>query len=69
MAANMANQHRWTRVPVLAAWLVASRLDRFAAMSRGVGKHETGKLTLLQRIRELGGQVRAKIPQRLAGGG
>lgn len=68
MAANMANQHRWSREPVLAAWLVASRLDRFAAMSRGVAEHETAKLALLQRIRELGAQVRGKIPQLLAGG-
>lgn len=68
MAANMANQHRWSRDPVLAAWLVASRLDRFAAMSRSVGEHEADKIALLARIRTLGGEARAKMPQLLAAG-
>ena len=66
LAANMANQQRWTRDETLSAWLVASRLDRFAALSRGVAEHEADKRALLQRIRELGAQVRLKIPQLLA---
>jgi len=61
LAANMANQHRWTRDEPIAKWLVASRLDRYAALSRSVGDHETDKLELLQRIRVLGGQAREKM--------
>jgi NAD(P)-binding Rossmann-like domain len=68
MAANMANQHRWTRDETLAKWLVASRLDRFAALSRSIGEHEADKRELLQRIRTLGGLARAKFPQLLAAG-
>jgi hypothetical protein len=66
LAANMANQHRWTRDEGLARWLVASRLDRYASLSRSVGEHETDKLELLQRIRVLGGQARAKMAVLLA---
>ncbi len=66
LAANMANQQRWTRDEVLGPWLVASRLDRFAALSRGVGEHEADKRELLQRIRTLGGLARPKMAQLLA---
>ncbi len=68
LAANMANQHRWTRDENLAKWLVACRLDRYAAMARGVGEHEADKRALLARIRDLGTAVRAKMPVLLAGG-
>jgi NAD(P)-binding Rossmann-like domain len=67
LAANMANQHRWTRDETLAKWLVASRLDRFASLSRAVGEHEADKRELLARIRALGAQVREKAPRLLAG--
>lgn len=61
LAANMANQQKWTRDEGIAKWLVASRLDRFSALSRSVGEHEAEKRELLQRIRTLGGQARAKF--------
>ncbi len=61
LAANMANQQKWTRDEGIAKWLVASRLDRFSALSRGVGEHEAEKRELLQRIRTLGGLARAKF--------
>lgn len=66
MAANMANQHRWTRDEAIARWLVSCRLDRYAGLSRSVGEHEDDKRELLQRIRVLGGQAREKMAALLA---
>jgi hypothetical protein len=66
LAANMANQQKWTRDDNVAKWLVGSRLDRFAALSRGVAEHEADKRELLQRIRTLGGLARGKFAQLMA---
>ena len=68
LAANMANQHKWTRDENIAKWIVASRLDRYAALSRSVGEDETDKRELLQRIRVLGGQAREKMAALMAAG-
>lgn len=68
LAANMANQQKWTRDEGIAKWLVASRLDRFSALSRSVGEHEAEKRELLQRIRTLGGLARGKFAVLMAGG-
>jgi NAD(P)-binding Rossmann-like domain len=66
LAANMANQHRWTRDEGLAQWLVKSRLDGFSALTRSVAEDDAPKRELLGRIRTLGGQARAKIPLLMA---
>jgi hypothetical protein len=69
LAANMANQQRWTREEALAKWLVASRLDSFAGLARGITDDDpeaAGKRALLARIRELGGQARGKFAALMA---
>jgi hypothetical protein len=66
MAANMANQHKWTRDENIARWLVGSRLDGFTALTRSVAEHEADKRELLQRIRTLGGLARGKFVQLMA---
>ncbi len=68
LAANMANQHKWTRDENIAKWIVASRLDRYASLSRSVGEDEADKRELLQRIRVLGGQAREKMAALMAAG-
>jgi hypothetical protein len=61
LAANMANQHQWTRDEGIARWLVNSRLDGFSALSRSVREDEADKIELLSRIRALGKEVRPKM--------
>lgn len=67
LAANMANQHRWTRDEGLAKWLVGARLDSFSGLARSVPEADVEGRALLARIRALGGAARGKMALLLAG--
>ena len=66
LAANMANQHRWSRDDNLAKWLLSARLDSFSALSRSVPESDVEGRALLARIRALGGEARGKMARLLA---
>lgn len=67
LAANMNNQHRWTRDEELAKWLVASRLDSFSALARSLPEDDVEGRALLGRIRALGGAARGKMALLMGG--
>jgi hypothetical protein len=61
LAANMANQHRWSRDDFIGPWLLRSRLDTYSALARGVRPDEADKLALLERIKQLGAAARPRM--------
>ena len=66
LAANMANQHRWTRDENLAKWMLSARLDSYSALARSVPEADVQGHALLARIRTLGGEARGKMALLLA---
>jgi hypothetical protein len=68
LAANMANQHRWSRDEHIGPWLLRSRLDTYSALARSVRPDEADKLAVLERIKQLGAAARPKMQALLAAG-
>ena len=66
MAANLANQYRWSKHEDLRIWRAQSRLDGFAAIARNVKETDLEKQGLLRRFGKSAGPATAKLLQFLA---